>query len=672
MNIKNINLYAFIILLLSTLLSIFMYWGVTPFLGDATYLDFNVMQNFLSGNGFATGPNIHGDNIAFGKRPPGFSLLVGFFVSLGFPILFSSKIITTLSFVLSAIFIFYSLKYFYNDKKSFFATLLFVCYIPFIYYSKIAAPEIVGILVLTAMLYYYLKFIDNVDTINSNMTIFLFGFISGSMIWIRYANMIYVLIFFVSLFIYTFFINKKDIKNSFLTLSIGTIVTISMMARNYFSTGNLTGHPSNNIQTNEFMVAILKSLNTLTENTFAFNTNNSLVGIIFIIVLSMIMSYIIYRNYKDKKVLFMLLPIALMPLSYLLFFCYIQSTTRIDDVSSRYLLPFFLSIMLQIIYIVYDIQARIQKRVFYYNTLLLIILSVFIYSNLSKAAVIRKYNDRDYSPITLEYMIKNTKKDDVVIGNRYLSQIFMHSLDYRVVAFPFYSKYNKDYGRKLKWSKYDFLKIVTKHNINTVVFFTGPDKRENFIKKGDYGSFVTGLINSKSNLIESKIVLVDGYYIKLISHSKLQKELDNIKKSIFIINNNKHINKLKIVNHNAKVSFTKNGLIINEKNIKKSSLITLKFIKIKNSSGVSVTFQLPKEKIKMLSFTLRSDKGWAHFFVDKKSFKFGEVELIPETISRQKNFNFDSIKSLSIRAYPIKSKNITNLRIKEIKVYARK
>ncbi len=672
MSLKNFDKYIVSIFVLSLLLSIFMFWGVTPFLGDATYLDFNIMQNFLHGNGFVLGPNINGDFIPFGKRPPGFSILVGILVYIGFPILVASAIITTLAYSISSIFIYLSLSFFYDKNKSFFATIAFLVYLPFIYYSKIAAPEIVGIMVLSGMLYYYLKFIeDENNESNKFSTIFMFGFIAGTMIWIRYANLIYVAIFFIILFVYTFLLNRKFIKNGFITLAIGTIVTLSMMIRNYISTGDLSGHPANNKMTNEFSVAVVKSFNYLTNNIFKLDNNSQAIAIVIILFLSLIALFIICTNYKNQKKLFMVLPIALMPIGYLLFFCYVQSTTRVDDVSDRYLLPFYLSILWQIIYIAYYIQGRLDKYKLYTNVLLFGLLAMFTYINLSKASVVRKYDDRDYSPKTLEYMIKNTPKDSVIIGNRYLSQIFMYTLDYRVIAFPFYSQYNKDYGRKLAWTKKDFLELIVQKDISTIVFFTGPDKKENFFKRNDYGDFIKELLNGNSNLLLETIVLEDGFYMKLQSKGFLLNELSKINKDDIILNN-QEIKNIKFDKYQSEVKITDMGVSISEKNIEKSSLTSILFENEEVIHGIKISFKLPLQKIKMLSFTLRTDNGYAHFFFDKNSLKFNEVELIPETISREKSFSFDdAVKTLSIRIYPLTENEINEFVINKIIIYTK-
>ena len=75
-----------------------MFTGLPPFLGDASYIDFNIANSILSGNGFSYGPNINGDFIAFGKRPPGFSILVAIIMYFNIDII-KFKIVNLLHFI---------------------------------------------------------------------------------------------------------------------------------------------------------------------------------------------------------------------------------------------------------------------------------------------------------------------------------------------------------------------------------------------------------------------------------------------------------------------------------------------------------------------------------------------------------------------------------------------
>jgi hypothetical protein len=110
--------------------------------------------------------------------------------------------------------------------------------------------------------------------------------------------------------------------------------------------------------------------------------------------------------------------------------------------------------------------------------------------------------------------------------------------------------------------------------------------------------------------------------------------------------------------------------MIHEKGVDKSTYTQMKFNGIDNCSGMHIKFDLPKEEVKMLSFTLYNNKGdYAHFFIDSKNFKINEVDLIPETISRNHGFDFGTIEKISFRVYPLSSKNITEFTIREIIAY---
>jgi hypothetical protein len=663
----NIGLFAF-----ATILSYFMFAGLPIFLGDATYIDFNVTNSILSGNGISTGPNIHGEFTPFGKRPPGFSLVLALLALIGFSVSTASIITTTISYALLPVFVFLIFRYYFDNTKSLIAAIIVMLHPSLIYYSKIAAPEIIGVLILTMTYYFYLKWLNNEENNQDNYsTIILLGLVLGLTIWFRYANGIYILVF-SSLIIFYSYIHKSSRIRSLAILLIGGLISTALLLRNYVQTGNLSGHPINNVKTNDMDVAIVKSLNYLTNNNIKFDVNNESVAIAFIVTLLLMSLYIIFKTFENKINLLKILPIALLPLSYLLFFSYVQSTTRVDDVSSRYLLPFYLSIVIQIIFIVYSFDYK-QKFKPLLKIIFIICVINYSYASYKIGSVKRVYNDRDYSPQTLAYITNNIEKGSVIIGSRYLGQILMSSLDYSLMGLRFYSSYNKAYSRKLSYNKEELLERIIKHNVQHLIIFTGSDKKENFLSRDDYGEFITNLVKSKTDIVDKKIELSDGIVIIFKDKEEIKKIYSNFKNKISLLSDNRFDNNLKITSRLGKVLYNKNKVLHEQKQVENSSDILFKFSGINSLYMTTIDYSLPKEKLKMIGITLRNENDFAHYFFNPSEIKFDTLSLRSDNIDRKsEKFSMNNIDSMTIRLYPSdKADGISDFQINAINFYTK-
>lgn len=159
-----------------------------------------------------------------------------------------------------------------------------------------------------------------------------------------------------------------------------------------------------------------------------------------------------------------------------------------------------------------------------------------------------------------------------------------------------------------------------------------------------------------NHYIEQMISNINSY--SQIRFSKKYK-MKNIKKS-----------NIRTRQYKSNVIYKNGRFYISEQNFKKFSKIDFIFKKPLQADGILVEYKLPKEKLKMISCTLRSMNGWSHFFFKQNQLKTGKIILNKSTISKmskEKKFSFDNIKSLTVRLYPIKAKQITNFIIYNIK-----
>ena len=650
-----------------------MFSGLPVFLGDASYIDFNMSKSILSGHGFSTGPNTNGDFTPFGKRPPGFSLLVAFLVYLGVPIIMASITITTISYALIPVFVFLIFKHYCSSNKAFLMALIVLLHPSLIYYSKIAAPEIIGVSILAATYYLYLRWIENQHSEGENyFHVFLLGLMLGLTIWFRYANAIYVVIFSGLIFFYAV-LHARSRKSAGFALAFGGFLSISLLIRNYIYTGHLSGHPVISIKTNDIDVAIVKAFNLLTNHQFGLDVNDTIFAIIFVVLLMVISIFTIIKSYKDKLYLFKILPIAIMPLAYLLFFSYLQSITRVDDVSSRYLLPFYLSIIIQIIFILYSLN-NMSKYNFLFKSIFIVSVVFYSYASYKIGSADRTFNDRDYAPETINYILKNVEKGSTIIGSRYLGQLLMHSLDYGLLGLRFYSNYNKDYGRKLSYDKKELIEKILKHKIKYLVIFTGKDKKENFINRSDYGEFVTSLVKNGSDIVESKIKLSDGIVITFKDRPYLSNILDYFDNSKSLVNKDYLASDLKVTSPKGAFKVTNKDIIFSQDKVIKAANFLLSFNTVKLAYTANIKYTLPIEPLRKIAVTIRNGDQYAHFFFNRNEIKFDELSLRLDNIDQKSDkFSMDSLNSMTIRLYPVKKNSkVTNFKINSINIYSKK
>ena len=648
-----------------------MFDGLPIFLGDATYIDLNVAKSIVSGHGISTGPNIHGIFTPFGKRPPGFSLLVAFFVSVGVPILKASTIIASISYALIPVFVFLIFINLFNYTKSVLMAIAVLLLPSLIYYSKIAAPEIIGVLVLCISYYLYLSWIEFQEKGKSAYFLsFLLGLILGLTIWFRYTNVIYVVLFSGLILLYPLF-SKGRWENSLLTLLLGGIVSASLLYRNFLYTGHLSGHPINNVKTNDMDVAIVKSLNYLTAHIFDFDVNDNLIAILFVSLLIIMSIFIILNSYKNKIFLLKVLPISLMPLAYLLFFSYAQSITRVDDVSTRYLLPLYLTGLIQVFFILYSIKFK-RKLNFFYMSIIMLSISMSGFYVILKYSPHRIYNDRDYSPETIDYILKNIEKGSTLIGSRYLGQLLIHSLDYNMIGLKFYSEYNRAYGRQLTNRKSDLIKKILDKNVKYIILFTGADKNENFLNRDDYGEFITSMIEKGTDIVESTIELDDGIVFKLKDKNELMKIHNIFKNKTVLLDGD-------LLGNGLTIKSSVGSTLISEKGISLSQLaqaepsnpfVHFSFDPINSFYSANVNFSLPVEKLKMIAITLRNDSNYAHYFFNPNEFKSGKLGLRFNNIDNSSGDVLSNVNSMTIRLYPLdENSRVSQFRLNSIELF---
>jgi hypothetical protein len=120
----------------------------------------------------------------------------------------------------------------------------------------------------------------------------------------------------------------------------------------------------------------------------------------------------------------------------------------------------------------------------------------------------------------------------------------------------------------------------------------------------------------------------------------------------------------------GKITFENGYLELNTYDIENFVYLDTKFKNIKNIESVFISMELPDEKLKMISISLRNGKEYGHFFVRADEFKDGKIKLSKINISQSsKDFEFNNFDGFTIRLYPKNKGGIHNFRMNEIKFY---
>ena len=120
----------------------------------------------------------------------------------------------------------------------------------------------------------------------------------------------------------------------------------------------------------------------------------------------------------------------------------------------------------------------------------------------------------DLSIETIEYINKNLRNENI-LGSRFSSQIYYSDFQGKVFLLPFYSEYNKSYGRLLQLDEAGFKELIAEEQINYIVFFEGNDKNDSFIENNLYGDFIESIYSNSSIYVDNIIDLSDGKVLKL-------------------------------------------------------------------------------------------------------------------------------------------------------------
>lgn len=114
----------------------------------------------------------------------------------------------------------------------------------------------------------------------------------------------------------------------------------------------------------------------------------------------------------------------------------------------------------------------------------------------------------------------------------------------------------------------------------------------------------------------------------------------------------------------------KDFISFNSSKVNNSVVFNSSFNLISNINGIKLKISPSKEKLKMISITLRNGKEYAHFFIKNKLDRNRDIYLDKSNISKKsKKFNLKKIDSIGIRLYPSNSDNITDFKVHSIDTY---
>jgi len=480
------------------------------YVGDTSHLTLNSSYNFSKGLGYTWG-NINNLTSAL-KMSPLISIFLGFIfyifefftkVDLLMMIEISSFLIVVFT-TLSLVTFFDTLKLLTNKRIAAICSFLFFSNFYILNVFLKISGEALGFFLVSFWINQLLKF-----QLNSKFNNFLFAVIANSLFYAAKYQLLFLHLYGILLILY---ICKK--KSFFLVYALlPTSLLTGHFYINYLRTNSIFGHPAGvsgdsfSILFSDFII-LLKRLFLIPNLPY----NNY---IILVVVVSTI--YSIFKSKLIENINFYSFLIPKFTFNYLAIFAcgniillfLTLRLNKVDSLSFRYFIfnLFFVFLVISMI----GVKSRILLA---YITFIAFFNISQLFINYETDYTIDECYCSDLSIETISYIEKNLTNENI-IGSRFSTQIYYSEYKGLVFQLPFYSDYNKKYGRTLYLNEENFLSVVSDNEIRYVVFFEGSDKKDYFVENNLYGEFINNLYNGTSIYVKNTLNLKDGKIIEI-------------------------------------------------------------------------------------------------------------------------------------------------------------
>ncbi len=460
------------------------------------------------------------------QRPPGYPLLIAFFSLIGFKTYIAGWAVSLLAFSGTSTLTYAFAKKISGTLPGFFGVWLLITFPAVLTFSHVVN---MGDMLLTffAILSFYSAFtVFSLPKGQSPGRIqsVLLGIGIVLPFWIKYIGVINV--FFAALLLASAFYRDSEKRSSILL--VGTTIALLgfvLPLRNLLFAGTMLGHSLEGQPGDTFLSAFAALVNTTNS---ALNLSLGHWGSAFLYLLLLFIS-------RRTFVSFIL---TLFPLAYFLMFSFSASSTRLDEVCNRFVLPV---LPFLIISFTFALKTLPERLVILFNNVVdehtvqnfldwLIFLCAVAFFILGVHNVTKGVPrlDGTVSEETIAWVRKNIPKNETVAVNLYGSQILAFPDTPEILILPSENSYNSAYGIHA-YDRKTALEIFIRRNVTHLVFCFSTQGKDLQLELGYYGSYFSELCDEKDfPEVDSRIKRADSLIIKLVNTEKLRKTLENL------------------------------------------------------------------------------------------------------------------------------------------------
>ena len=480
------------------------------FVGDTSHLILNSSYNFSQGLGYTWG-NINNLTSAL-KMSPLISIILGsiFFISdlfINMDFLMMIKISSFLMVVfttLGLVTFFDTLKLLTNKRIATVCSLLFFSNFYILNVLLKISGESLGFFLVSIWINQLLKF-----QLNSKFNNFLLAVLANSLFYTTKYQLLFLHLY--GIFVLLYICKKKSFSLVYAFLPISFLTANFYI--NYLRTDNIFGHPAG--VSGDSFSKLFSDFTIVLKRLFLIQNLPYNKYIILFIVISIIYSVFKSKLIENINLFSFLIPtftfnyLAIFTCGNIILLFLTLRLNKVDSLSFRYFIYnlFFIFLVISMI----SVKSRVLIT---YLTILAFFNISILFTNYEAGYTIDDCYCSDLSIQTISY-VENNLTNENIIGSRFSSQIYYSEYKGLVFQLPFYSDYNKSYGRTLYLDEENFLKVVSDNEIRYVVFFEGSDKKDYFIENNLYGDFINNLYNGTSTYVKNTLNLKDGKIIEI-------------------------------------------------------------------------------------------------------------------------------------------------------------
>jgi len=464
--------------------------------------------------------------------PPGYPMLIALGVRFGLAPLTAAWVISVVSFGGAAALVFFITRRLTNPFFGLVATGVFVFHVHNLVWANMIREEMLLVFTMLSGMAMLQLWLSSSSTGWSRRSVALSvaaGAVLAVPFWVKYSGIIIPGIGVIAVAVVA--IRHPERRIGALLLCASTFCfMLPIPIRNLVFGDSLTGHAYGITPAYTFTAALSTLLRHIQTDWVASVLHVSWEKLL--VVTSIVLAVLTLAGARRIATM----AVSVVPLTYLLLFAFLESHTRIDVISTRFVLPIFSFLGMSFAFLwaeLFRCRLLTSKKParLTLTGLLTLVLVVILAVGASSAYSGVQLPKSNWSPETISYIEQNISPGTTIAVSRYGWQLRAETLDYRTIAIPFEdpgnANYMQAYGR-FPWTQEEALEIFLQRHVRFVVFFMGEDWRDRFLERHNYGDYVESLLDDNSPLVVDSTYLSDGIILSLVDEDAIRYELEHI------------------------------------------------------------------------------------------------------------------------------------------------